>query len=335
MTTPSSHNSHLLVVDDLRVDIALERGIVHAVRGVSFEVSPGEMIGLLGESGCGKTITALSIPGLTREIPGAHVQGRILFRPSKLGADTELDVVSASMTELRSIRGNEIGMVFQDPMSSLNPVFTVGFQVMEPLMLHRGMSKEDARREGINLLRTVGIPDPEQRFNHYPHQLSGGMHQRVMIAMALSCQPSLLLADEPTTALDVTIQAQILSLLLRLKDEFGASIILITHDMSIVAGTCSRILVMYAGKIVEETTDKEFFSAPRHPYSRALLDSLPRVDAKRKLRAVPGQPPDLLAPPEGCAYAERCQRATDECFQTHPEPTRSGPGRVSCYHPLG
>ena len=324
----------MLVVDDLKVDIALDRGVVHAVRGICFEISPGEMIGLLGESGCGKTITALSIPGLTREIPGAHIQGRILFRPSKPEADTELDVVTASRAELRSIRGNEIGMVFQDPMSSLNPVFTIGFQVMEPLMLHRGMSKEDARRESINLLRTVGIPDPDQRFNHYPHQLSGGMRQRVMIAMSLSCRPSLLLADEPTTALDVTIQAQILSLLLRLKDEFGASIILITHDMSIVAGTCSRILVMYAGRIVEETTDKEFFSAPHHPYSRALLDSLPRVDARRRLRPVPGQPPDLLAPPEGCAYAERCQRATGECFKTHPEMTALGPGRVSCYHPL-
>lgn len=335
MTTRSSNNNPLLLVDDLTVNISLEQGTVYAVRGVSFEVFPGEMIGLLGESGCGKTITALSIPGLTREIPGADVMGRVLFRSSALEPDTELDVVSASLTKLRNIRGNEIGMVFQDPMSSLNPVFTIGFQVMEPLMLHRSMTKEDARRESISLLKTVGIPDPEQRINHYPHQLSGGMRQRVMIAMALSCQPSLLLADEPTTALDVTIQAQILSLLMRLKDEFGASIILITHDMSIVAGTCSRVLVMYAGKIVEETTDKEFFSAPCHPYSRALLDSLPRVDAKRKLKAVPGQPPDLLNPPEGCAYAIRCHRATDICFETNPEPTATDLGRVSCFHPLG
>jgi len=334
MTTLPNHKSSLLRVDDLRVDIALERGTVHAVRGISFEVSPGEMIGLLGESGCGKTITALSIPGLTREIPGAKAQGRIMFRPSTLGSGAEIDMVRASMAQLKKIRGNEIGMVFQDPMSSLNPVFTVGFQVMETLMLHRGMAKDDARRESINLLRTVGIPDPEQRFSHYPHQLSGGMRQRVMIAIALSCQPSLLLADEPTTALDVTIQAQILSLLMRLKDEFGASIILITHDISVVAGTCSRVLVMYAGKVIEETTSKEFFLAPRHPYSKALLDSLPRVDAKRKLKAVPGQPPDLIRPPEGCAYAVRCPLATDECFRASPKPITSSLGNVSCYHPL-
>jgi oligopeptide transport system ATP-binding protein len=248
--------------------------------------------------------------------------------------DAELDVVTASLSDLRKIRGSEIGMVFQDPMSSLNPVFNVGSQVMEPLMLHQGMSKHDARRESIRLLKTVGIPEPEQRFSSYPHQLSGGMRQRAMIAVALSCQPSLLLADEPTTALDVTIQAQILSLLMKLKDEFGASIILITHDISIVAGTCSRILVMYAGRIIEETTDEGFFLAPRHPYSRALLESLPRVDARRRLKAIRGQPPDLLTPPAGCAYAERCERATDKCLAQDPELENVSGGRVACHYPL-
>ncbi len=334
MTTQPRRSVPLLAVDGLKVDIALERGVVHAVRGVSFKVSAGEIVGLLGESGCGKSITAMSIPGLTREIPGARLRGHIFFRLSKLGANTELDVVNARMSELRRIRGNEIGMIFQDPMSSLNPVLSIGSQVMEPLMLHREMSKREARLESINLLKTVGIPDPVQRFTSFPHQLSGGMRQRVMIAIALSCQPSLLLADEPTTALDVTIQAQILSLLVKLNQEFGTSIVLITHDMSIVAGTCSRILVMYAGRIIEETTDKKFFSAPRHPYSRALLESLPRVDARRRLTAVPGQPPDLLTPPKGCAYAERCDRATEKCLEIDPELEAFYGGRVACHHPL-
>ncbi|OGK11228.1 MAG: hypothetical protein A2Y63_04980 [Candidatus Riflebacteria bacterium RBG_13_59_9] len=332
MSTQPSSNSVLLTVRDLEVDIALDASTVHAVRRIAFDVSAGEMIGIVGESGCGKSMTALSLLGLSREIPGAKVSGSIFFHPRKKDALKQLDLVHASFSELKRIRGNEISMVFQDPMSSLNPVFTIGYQIMEPLLLHRGMSRRQAQREAVRLIHTVGIPDPEQRFNHFPHQLSGGMRQRVMIAMALSCQPSLLIADEPTTALDVTIQAQILSLLLKLKNDLGAAIILITHNLSIAAGTCSRILVMYAGRIVEETTTQEFFAAPHHPYSRALIASLPRADERRKLTSIAGQPPDLTIQLDGCAYAERCTRADELCKQKDPELTSIDNGRAACHH---
>jgi len=317
----------------LRVDIPVEAGVVHAVRDVSFDVSPGEMLALVGESGCGKSMTALSLLGLSREIPGAQVTGSILFHPRKKPGVGPVDLLRVTLGELRSIRGNEIGMVFQDPMSSLNPVLTVGYQIMEPLMLHRRMPVRAARAEAVNLLRAVGIPDPEQRINHFPHQLSGGMQQRAMIAMALSCQPSLLLADEPTTALDVTIQAQIMSLVTRLKEETAAAVILITHDLSVVAGTCSRILVMYAGRIVEEAAVDEFFHRPRHPYSRALLASLPRVDRRARLQPIPGQPPELTRELVGCPYAERCESADGACSTKDPELVLLGEARVACFHP--
>jgi oligopeptide transport system ATP-binding protein len=219
-------------------------------------------------------------------------------------------------------------------MSSLNPVFTVGYQIMEPLMLHQGMSRETAKLKAVDLLQSVGIADAEQRFSQYPHQLSGGMRQRVMIAMALSCRPSLLLADEPTTALDVTIQAQILSLVLSLRENLGTAVILITHDLSIVAGTCSRVLVMYAGRIVEETSVSEFFTNPRHPYSHALISSVPRVDARKDLSPIPGSPPDLTKPPEGCAYADRCGYSDGLCLKVDPALTSNGCRKVACHHPI-
>jgi len=331
----------LLDVRELTVDIEMENAVVHAVRGVSFQMSPGEMVGLVGESGCGKSMTALSLMGLSREIPGARVRGRIFFQPRKRlppagsaeDAPKAVDIVSASLASLRRLRGNEIGIIFQDPMSSLNPVFTVGQQIMEPLMLHRGMSRREARAETVRLLRTVGVSEPEQRVYQYPHQLSGGMRQRVMISMALSCRPSLLLADEPTTALDVTIQAQIMHLLLRLRREFDSAVLLITHDLGIIAGTCGRVLVMYAGKLVEAAEAVEFFRRPRHPYSKALLDSLPRVDVKRKLVPIRGQPPDLTVPPPGCPFAPRCPRLQPLCREQMPPMRTVEKSLVACHFP--
>jgi oligopeptide transport system ATP-binding protein len=323
----------LLNVTDLRVRISSDAATVQAVRGVSFQVRAGEMIGIVGESACGKSMTAMSLLGLSREIPGAQVTGSITFRPAKTSSEV-VDLVKMPLNELKRIRGNEISIVFQDPMSSLNPVFSIGQQIMEPLALHRGMNRDDARAEAIRLLASVGIADAEQRFSQYPHQLSGGMRQRVMIAMALSCRPSLLIADEPTTALDVTIQAQILSLMLILQEEMKTAVILITHDLSIIAGTCSRVLVMYAGRIVEETLVADFFNSPKHPYSRALIASVPRVDTRKELAPIPGAPPDLAAPPPGCAYADRCPRADSICRKTDPELLPVGSGKAACYHPF-
>jgi oligopeptide/dipeptide ABC transporter ATP-binding protein len=323
----------LLEVSSLKVNITIETATVHAVRDVSFSVSSGEMIAIVGESACGKSMTALSLLGLSREIPGALVTGSILFQPGKSTTE-RVDLVSLPLSDLKRIRGNEISIVFQDPMSSLNPVFTIGYQIMEPLMLHRGMTKAEAKSEAIRLLCSVGIADAEQRFSQFPHQLSGGMRQRVMIAMALSCRPSLLLADEPSTALDVTIQSQIISLIKDMQQQLNTAVILITHDLSIVAGTCSRILVMYAGRIVEETSATSFFTSPKHPYSRALLASIPRVDSKRTLTAIPGAPPDLSYPPQGCAFANRCPSADAICWQTDPTLSPSGSGKVACHHPF-
>jgi oligopeptide transport system ATP-binding protein len=323
----------LLNVTDLRVRISTDAATVQAVRGVSFQVRAGEMIGIVGESACGKSMTAMSLLGLSREIPGAQVTGSITFRPAKTSSEV-VDLVRIPLNELKRIRGNEISIVFQDPMSSLNPVFSIGQQIMEPLTLHRGMNRDDARTEAIRLLASVGIADAEQRFSQYPHQLSGGMRQRVMIAMALSCRPSLLIADEPTTALDVTIQAQILSLMLTLQEEMKTAVILITHDLSIIAGTCSRVLVMYAGRIVEETLVADFFNSPKHPYSRALIASVPRVDTRKELAPIPGAPPDLASPPSGCAYADRCSMADSICRMTDPELLPAGSGKAACYHPF-
>lgn len=333
----------LVKVKDLYVEIDTGERRVYAVNGVSFEICPGEFLAIVGESGCGKSLTAMSILGLTREIPGAKLSGQILFRtknsslinsPAQGGSSNSyIDMLSVNARLLQRIRGKEIGIIFQDPISSLNPLFTVGDQIMEPLRLHMRLSPKEARKEAIRLLKIVGIDEPENRFHQYPHQLSGGMCQRVMIAMALSTSPSLLIADEPTTALDVTIQAQILHLLLRLKREFNSAVLLITHNLAIVAGTASRVIVMYAGKIVEATTVKEFFKHPHHPYSNALLRSLPRIDVESELVSIPGQPPDGSEPVRSCPYAPRCERAQKLCYETMPPLVEIDSSLTACYFP--
>ncbi len=358
MKEVSEKPSEILVqVNNLSVEIDTGEKRVFAVNEVSFEIFKGEFLALVGESGCGKTLTALSIIGLAREIPGSKVSGRILFRSGNSNArvksgnpikercaenanqsginktNTLVDVVTAPFRTLQKIRGKEIAVIFQDPISSLNPVFTIGEQIVEPLMLHVGLTRQSARREAIALLRKVGIDDPEHRFSQYPHQLSGGMRQRVMIAMALSTSPSLIIADEPTTALDVTVQAQILHLLSSLQREFNTAVLLITHNLGIVAGTASRVLVMYAGKIVEATTTKSFFKSPHHPYSLALLRSLPRADRKSELVSIPGQPPDGTEKIRYCPFAPRCERAKDICRESMPEPELVGDSLTACFFP--
>ncbi len=302
----------LLEVRELRTWFSSDAGTARAVDGVSFEVHPGETVGIVGESGCGKTVTSLSIMGLIPRPPGRIVEGSsIRFRGREL---TDL-----GEGELRRIRGNEIAMIFQEPMTSLNPVYTVGDQIREALRLHRKMGRAEARAAGVAALREVGIPEPEQRFDEYPHQLSGGMRQRVMIAMALSCEPDLLIADEPTTALDVTIQAQILDILAELRVRRGMAILLITHDLGVVAEVCDRVLVMYAGQVVESGTVEEIFRDPRHPYTRGLLDSLPRIeDRGRRLRPIEGTVPSPVSWPTGCRFRARCTEAWERCAEAPP-----------------
>lgn len=314
----------LLEVRDLRTYFFTKTGVVKAVDGVSFTVAPGETLGIVGESGSGKSVTVLSILRLVAE-PGRIVGGDIRLEGESLLAKTE--------REMASIRGNRIAMVFQDPMTSLNPVLTVGDQIAEVLTTHRKLSKRAARARAAELLAMVGIPDPHKRLDAYPHEFSGGMRQRVMIAMALACQPKLLIADEPTTALDVTIQAQILELIRRLQEELGMAVILITHDLGVVAEVCDRVLVMYAGRPVEEADVRTLFASPRHPYTVGLLGSLPRLDGNRnaRLTPIPGGPPDLRFLPPGCAFADRCPHATARCHTMLPTWQAIGPGhRVSC-----
>lgn len=296
----------LLEVRDLKTSFFTYNGEVKAVDGVSFYVERGEAIAIVGESGCGKSQTMLSVMRLLQD-PGRIVRGEIIF-------DGE-DLVKKSEREMQLIRGNEIAMVFQDPMTSLNPVIAVGRQICEVLELHQGMNHKQARERAIEMLRLVGIPNPEQRVDEYPHQFSGGMRQRAMIAMALACNPKLLIADEPTTALDVTIQAQILELMKELKQKISTSIILITHDLGVVAGMAQRVLVMYAGKIIETAPVRELYENPQHPYTWGLLKSVPRLDAREKRRLVPieGSPPDLLKPPAGCYFNPRCRYAMKIC----------------------
>ena len=300
----------LLTVDDLRVRFATEAGTVKAVDGVSFEVRRGEVLAIVGESGCGKSVTAMSLMGLTRG-PNAEITGR-----ATLGA-TEL--ISATDSELQKVRGAEIAMIFQDPMSSLNPVHRVGDQIVEQIQAHRDISDEEGRERAIELLRAVGIPAAEDRFSAYPHEFSGGMRQRAMIAMGLSVEPDLLIADEPTTALDVTIQAQIMRLLRNLNSERNLSTILITHDLGVVADIADRIMVMYAGEIVESGTLEQIFYDPQHPYTWGLLGSVMRLDRPRssRLAQIKGAPPSLLDPPEGCKFRPRCPHAFGKCT-THP-----------------
>ena len=292
--------AELLRVNNLKTQFFTPDGVVKAVDGVSFTLNEGETLGIVGESGSGKSVTALSIMRLIPWPPGKIVEGEIIFRGENL--------LKYSKDEMSHIRGKEIAMIFQDPMTSLNPVLTVNRQIGESLQLHLGMNKTQARARTIELLKMVGIPSAEQRVDHYPHQFSGGMRQRVMIAMALSCNPDLIIADEPTTALDVTIQAQILDLLRRLKSEFNTAVIFITHDLGVVAGLCDRVQVMYAGKIVERAATMDLYTDPRHPYTLGLLKSVPRLDEVRKerLEPIPGMPPDLVHTLPGCPFYPRC-----------------------------
>ncbi len=304
--------SALLEVQDLTVRFHTLDGTVHAVNGVSFDLREGDTLGIVGESGCGKSVSVLSLLRLIPEPPGRIAAGRALFRGR--------DLLTLDEERIRAIRGREIAMVFQDPMSSLNPVLTIGHQLSEPLRVHLGLSERAARERAIELLALVGIPQAARRFSDYPHQFSGGMRQRVMIAMALACGPSVLIADEPTTALDVTIQAQIIELVKDLRDRLGMAVIWITHDLGVIAGLAANVIVMYAGYIVERGPVDEIFEHPRHPYTRALLRSLPRVDRPSggRLSAIPGLPPDLLALPRGCPFARRCSSATERCRCENP-----------------
>jgi oligopeptide transport system ATP-binding protein len=317
----------LLRLTDLTVDFSSQEGTVHAVNKVSFDVAPGELVGLVGESGCGKSVTATAILGLTRMVTNATISGSILFEGR--------DLVQMPEKDVRDIRGRDISMIFQDPVTSLNPVLTIERLMTEGLEVHLGLSHSDAIKRSIELLAEVGIPKAGRRIKDYPHQFSGGMRQRVMIAIALSCNPKLLLADEPTTALDVTIQAQILRLLKRLSADHDAAVITITHDLGVVAGMCQRILVMYAGRMVESGPAKPLFAKPHHPYTVGLLRSVPRLDEPRgiTLQTIAGLPPDLAHLPPGCSFAPRCWLATEECWQAVPELYDTDPGRASaCFH---
>src|SRR6266478_4480844 len=319
---------HLLEVKNLQTHFPTRAGLVRAVDGVSFYIDTGELLGVVGESGCGKSITALSIMRLIAP-PGKIVGGEISFDGKNL--------LKLSDSEMRAIRGDDIAMIFQDPMTSLNPVFTVGEQIAEALRLHRKLSRKAARAAAIAAMREVSIPDPARRIDDYPHQLSGGMRQRVMIAMALACDPKLLIADEPTTALDVTIQAQILDLLQDMKSRLGMSIMLITHAMGVVAEVAQRVVVMYAGKVVEEASVEQLFANPRHPYTQGLIRSIPRLDLaairKTRLQTIAGTVPKLIAPPPGCRFAARCSFASDECRLAQPALRELEPGhKVACIH---
>jgi len=313
----------LLEVKDLKTHFFTMDGVVKAVNGVSYDLEEGETLGLVGESGCGKSVSALSVMRLIPNPPGRIVGGEIFL-------DGE-DILKVDMEDMRHIRGAKISMVFQEPMTSLNPVLTVERQLTETLQLHMGMSKNESQREGVNLLARVGIPDPEGRIKQYPHQFSGGMRQRVMIAMALSCNPRLIIADEPTTALDVTIQAQILDLMKALTTEFGVALIVITHNLGVVARYADRVNIMYAGKVVERGNAHEIYANPRHPYTVGLLRSVPRLDLPRraKLDPIEGQPPDLANLPPGCSFQARCKWAIDKCSTDSPELMETNEGHLS------
>jgi oligopeptide transport system ATP-binding protein len=324
MTEASAH-SPLLAVKDLNVSFFTHVGEVKAIRGVDFYVSAGETIGIVGESGSGKSVTSLAVLRLL-PYPGKITSGSVTFRGE--------DLLQKSAGRMRALRGDEISMVFQDPMTSLNPVLTIGEQIVEALAVHnKKKSAAEARAKAIEALNLVGIPDAESRFGAYPHEFSGGMRQRAMIAMALVCEPSLLIADEPTTALDVTIQAQILEVMTDLREKTGTSIILITHDLAVVAETCSRIIVMYGGQIMEEAPARELFEDPLHPYTRGLMRCIPvhSGTARERLVPIPGTPPDLLKPPAGCPFVERCEEAMRICLVRRPAFYGEDGHRASCW----
>lgn len=315
----------LLEIKNLKINFHTEDGTIPAIKGIDLKIDKGEILGLVGESGCGKSVTSLSVMRLIPTPPGQIVEGEIIFEGE--------DLLKKSDAEMRKIRGNNISMIFQEPMTSLNPVLTCGEQIAEAIKLHQGLSHKESFKKSIELLELVGVPIPEERIYEYPHQLSGGLRQRVMIAMALSCNPSLLIADEPTTALDVTIQAQILELLKRLKNELGMSILFITHDLGVVAETCERVAVMYAGNIVEEADVVSIFRNPTHPYTKGLLNSIPKLDhTKGKLSAIEGVVPNPLEMPQGCSFNTRCPYANDTCFDKEPPLTEIDSKRsVACW----
>jgi peptide/nickel transport system ATP-binding protein/oligopeptide transport system ATP-binding protein len=302
---------HLIEVNGLKVQFATEDGIVHAVDGVDFELSRGEVLGIVGESGSGKSVTAMTLLGLTRD-RNTRFEGEVLYKGR--------NVLELSEDELQEVRGNEMSMIFQDPMTSLNPVYTVGTQICEAIRVHERADKNTARRRAIDLLRQVGIPNADERVDNYPHEFSGGMRQRAMIAMALACNPDVLIADEPTTALDVTIQAQIIELIDRLKDDFNSAVILITHDLGVVAEIADEIIVMYAGRVVERAKTRDLFYDPQMPYTWGLLGSIPRLDRPKqeRLHSIKGTPPSLIRTPTGCKFRPRCPHAFDKCMEEPP-----------------
>lgn len=322
-------SEHLLEVKNLRTNFATGGGIVQAVRGVSLYVDAGEFIGIIGESGCGKSVSMMSVMQLLADNAAVRADA-ILF--------DGMDLQKQSRKQMRKLLGSSIGMIFQDPMTSLNPLYTIGNQLMEPLRQHQRMTRAAARARALEMLRLVGINEPEKRLKQYPHELSGGMRQRVMIAIAMCCTPKLLIADEPTTALDVTIQAQIMELMAELKDRFSTATILITHDLGVIASVCSRVMVMYGGKIMEEGSVEDIFYAPGHPYTEGLLRSVPGdgSGSREKLIPIPGSPPDLMNPPVGCPFAARCPKAMRICSMAPAELTELGPNhRAACWlqHP--
>jgi len=316
----------LLEVDALKTYFYTRDGVVRAVDGVSLTVYPGETLAVVGESGCGKSVTSLSILRLIASPPGKIVSGRLMFQGR--------DLLGLSEDEMRKVRGNEISMIFQEPMTSLNPVLTIGRQIAEALVLHRGMTRKQALERAVEMLTLVNIPEAARRIDQYPHQLSGGMRQRVMIAMALACNPRLLIADEPTTALDVTIQAQILDLMRGLKEKTGAAIVLITHDLGVVAEMAQRVIVMYAGRKVEEAPVEALFAQPRHPYTQGLLNSLPKLETagatgRQRLEEIPGMVPSLKEEVAGCLFAPRCSYATERCRREYPPLEQKAPGHFA------
>ena len=317
----------VLDVKDLKTVFKTRSGEVHAVNSVSFHVKPGELLGVVGESGSGKSVTMMSLIGLLPSPPAMIKAGEVLFDGK--------DLLKVDQKTLRSVRGSRIGFVFQDPMTSLNPVFNVGFQIMEPLRKHMGMNKEQARKRAVELLELVGIPDAGPRLKEYPHQFSGGMRQRVMIAIALACDPDVLIADEPTTALDVTIQAQILELVKELREKLGMAIIWITHDLGVIAGIADRVMVMYGGQVVEQAPVRELFGNPQHPYTRALLETVPSIRGARaeKLNVIEGQPPILGAEPSACPFRDRCAFRAGRCDVENPSRSIVGPEHdAACFH---
>lgn len=314
----------LLEVKNLKTQFRIKNGVINAVNGVSFQVNEGEVVAVVGESGSGKSVTSLSVMRLIPNPPGEIVEGELIFEGE--------DLLKKNKREMQDIRGNKLSMIFQEPMTSLNPVFTIERQLCETLMRHKNLNKKEAVKEAVKMLELVGIPSPDKRIKDYPHQMSGGMRQRIMIAMALACRPKLLIADEPTTALDVTIQAQILDLMLNLKNKFGTSILLITHDLGVVAETADKVVVMYCGQVVEKGSVKEIFAKPLHPYTEGLLMSIPKIDdEKEKLFVIDGVVPNPLNLPKGCAFSTRCKKCMDKCKEEGPELVNIGEREVRCW----